>query len=84
MIAPLKVIDLELTEPWPLLKDLSGYLQIQALVRLQGLPLGYLTLPITNGGCDAHTLTHAVVTTYGPAIARARSRGHSANRSPPC
>jgi O-antigen biosynthesis protein len=72
MIAPIKVIDLELSEPWPPLQDLGGYLQIQALVRLEGVPLGYLTLPITNGGCDGQTMAHAVATAYGPAIARAQ------------
>lgn len=49
---PVKVIDLELgCEVLPI-TGLHGYGSVQALVRLDGRPLGWVDLPVTNGHCS--------------------------------
>jgi GT2 family glycosyltransferase len=44
MFVPKKVIDIEITRPLDGLGDLEGYSQAHALVRLRGVPLGYVRL----------------------------------------
>ncbi|MBK5189471.1 MAG: glycosyltransferase, partial [Gemmatimonadaceae bacterium] len=57
---PIKVLDLELRDPIVALAGLDGYDSAQLLVRLDGTPLGYITVPIVAGRCDARTLGAAV------------------------
>ncbi|MEP7088236.1 MAG: glycosyltransferase family 2 protein [Gemmatimonadota bacterium] len=57
---PIKVAELELRDPIMGLVDLDGYTSAQLLVRLDGTPLGYLTVPLLRGRCDARTLAAAV------------------------
>lgn len=68
---PIKVIQLELTQPLPELTGLAGYVGLQALVRLQGRVLGYAQLPVINGGCDRPTLEQALHQQLGPEIRQA-------------
>jgi O-antigen biosynthesis protein len=68
MLSPVKVVDIELSQPWPTLEDLAGYLSVQGLVRLYGVPLGYVKLPISNGRCSAATIAHKVLEQYNWAI----------------
>lgn len=57
---PIKVLDIELALP---LEDLSGldrYQAVQGLVRHRGVPLGYVHLPVRNGGCPGVRLADEV------------------------
>jgi GT2 family glycosyltransferase len=57
---PIKVADLELCGPITGLTELGGYESARLLVRLDGAPLGWTTVPVVDGHCDAHTLIAAV------------------------
>jgi O-antigen biosynthesis protein len=70
MLSPVKVIDIELSQPWPTIEDLASYLSVQGLVRLYGVPLGYVKLPISNGRCRAATIAHKVLEQYNWTILR--------------
>lgn len=47
---PIKVVDLELTRPPEWFEELVGYGSLQALVRLHGVPVGYVTVPVSDEG----------------------------------
>jgi O-antigen biosynthesis protein len=68
MLSPIKVVDIELSQPLPLLRDLAGYISVQALVRLQGVPLGYIKAPISNGQCTPQTLGQLILDQYSWAM----------------
>jgi O-antigen biosynthesis protein len=68
MLAPIKVLDLELSQPLPTLTGLAGYMGFKGIVRLHGVPLGYVELPIVNGGCSAASLGKAVLDQHSWAI----------------
>jgi O-antigen biosynthesis protein len=57
---PIKVADLELCGPITGLTGLQGYESARLLVRLDGAPVGWTTVPVMDGHCDAHTLIAAV------------------------
>ncbi len=57
---PIKVTDLELLAPIEGLSRLDGYESAKLLVRLGGTPLGWTTVPVLDGHCDARTLVSAV------------------------
>jgi len=57
---PNKVADLELCGPISGLTRLDGYESARLLVRLGGTPLGWVTVPIVDGHCEARTLIAAV------------------------
>jgi GT2 family glycosyltransferase len=52
--------DFELCGPIRGLMGLDGYESAKVLVRLDGTPLGWTTVPVVDGHCDAHTLIAAV------------------------
>ncbi len=56
---PIKVTDLELLGPIEGLSHLDGYESAKLLVRLGGTPLGWTTVPVVDGHCDAQTLVSA-------------------------
>ncbi len=68
MLAPIKVLDLELSQPLPTLTGLAGYMGFRGIVRLHGVPLGYVDRPIVNGGCSAASLGKAILDQYSWAI----------------
>ncbi|PSB20017.1 glycosyl transferase family 2 [filamentous cyanobacterium CCP2] len=61
MLYPIKVIDVELSRPIQTIKGLEGYMGLQGLVRLHGVPIGYVKAPITNGYCSAQTLSKLIL-----------------------
>ncbi len=65
---PIKVIQLELSQPLPVLNGLEGYVGLLALVRLHGQVLGYGKLPVINGGCDRVTIEQALNQQLGDKI----------------
>ncbi len=61
MLYPIKVVDVELSQPLQDLEGLAGYWRVQALVRLHGVPIGYVNVPITNDRCHADAIAHAIL-----------------------
>jgi GT2 family glycosyltransferase len=57
MLSPVKVIDLELSQPLPVLQGLTAYVAVWALVRWQGVPIGTVKAPVVAGCCDPDTLS---------------------------
>ena len=57
---PIRVADLELCGPIAGLTGLDGYESARLLARLGGTPLGWTTVPVIDGHCDARTLIAAV------------------------
>lgn len=58
---PLKVSEVELSQPLPSFEGLNQYEFIRLLVRLHGTPLGYLNLPLPNGSCSTVAIKAAVL-----------------------
>ena len=70
MFKPIKVIDVELSRPLPNLEGLERYETLQALVRLHGIPFGYVYLPLSEGRGDAVALSQIIVDKYSGEIVR--------------
>jgi len=68
MLHPIKVVDIELTQPLPSFEALDGYIRLQGLVRLHGVPLGYVQAPISLGRCTAATLSKLILEQHSWAI----------------
>ncbi|AFY59006.1 putative glycosyltransferase [Rivularia sp. PCC 7116] len=68
MLYPIKVVDVELSLPLQDIQDLESYMQVQALVRLHGLPIGYVKAPVTNGKCLATSLSKLILEQYSETI----------------
>ncbi|MEO1095008.1 MAG: glycosyltransferase [Cyanobacteria bacterium J06638_28] len=68
MLCPIKVVDIELSEPIPSFAGLDSYYALKGLVRLQGVPLGYVQAPVTSGQCSAQTLSKLILEQYSWAI----------------
>lgn len=70
MYAAIKVIDVELSKPVTKVDGLREYGYLQVLVRLHGTPLGYVTVPLNQGCCEAETLLNAITQRHSHAILR--------------
>ena len=68
MLHPIKVVDIELSQSLPTLEGLDAYMGVQALIRLHGVPLGYVKAPVTLGKCTAATLGQLVLAQHSQAI----------------
>lgn len=68
MLYPIKLVDVELSQPLTTLEGLAGYKRVQALVRLHGVPLGTVNVPITNDRCLADTLGQAILKEHGKTL----------------
>ena len=64
MLYPIKVVDIELSESVPSFDELDKYFALKGLVRLHGVPLGYIHAPITLGKCSAQTLSKLILEQY--------------------
>jgi len=53
MFKPIKVVDVELSQTLVAIADLVGYSTVRALVRLRGVPLGTINVPVRNGRVEA-------------------------------
>lgn len=60
MLSPIKIVDIELSQPIPTLQGLERYVALKGLVRLKGVPLGYVQAPIESGQCTAQTLSRLI------------------------
>jgi GT2 family glycosyltransferase len=67
---PIKVVEVELSQPLPSFSELHGYRSLQGLVRLHGAPLGWVRLPLPNGRCSAAALSKAILDQYSWPIIR--------------
>ncbi|NTW01045.1 MAG: glycosyltransferase [Oscillochloris sp.] len=56
----IKTLDIELGQPLTTLDSLSAYTAIRALVRLKGIPLGSIELPVSDGEITATTLSQTI------------------------
>ena len=61
MLYPIKVVDIELSHAIPTFDGLENYMGLQGLVRLHGVPLGYIKAPICLGRCTAETLSKLIL-----------------------
>ncbi|MGF1522700.1 MAG: glycosyltransferase family 2 protein [Leptolyngbyaceae cyanobacterium] len=68
MLYPIKVVDIELSESVSSFEGLDKYYALKGLVRLQGVPLGYVQAPVTSGKCSAQTLSKLILEQYSWAI----------------
>jgi len=66
--APIKVIDIDLSQPIENISGLPDYSAIYVLVRLHGTPLGSIHLPLTAGQCSASIINATILAKCGPAI----------------
>jgi len=62
---PVKLVDIHLEQAIPNLSGLERYGEAQVLVRLHGVPLESVRVPVVNGGCSALSLRRAVVESAG-------------------
>lgn len=67
-LAPIKVVDIELSQPIPTFEGLETYIGLQGLVRLHGVPLGYIKLPVTLGRCTAQALSELILKQHQQSI----------------
>lgn len=64
----IKVVDVEWREGVETIGGLEGYDRLQALVRLDGRPVGYVMVPVRDGRCEAELLRERIVAEHGPAL----------------
>lgn len=62
------MVDIELSMPFKTIENLDGYRAIQGLVRLHGTPLGYIKIPLIDGGCTATVINQAILDRYGSGV----------------
>jgi len=67
---PIKLIDIELSEPVADVDCPGGYGLLQALARLHGQPVGYVRVPLREGRCPAETLRDAILSQHSANILR--------------
>jgi O-antigen biosynthesis protein len=70
MLYPIKVIDIELSQPIQDIENLEEYIALKSLVRLHGVPLGYIQAPITLGKCTAQSLSKIILDQYSWSISQ--------------
>ncbi len=71
MFVPKKIIDIEIARPLDSLADLEGYSQAHALVRLRGVPLGYVKLGTGSGRPAAGSAMETILKHHSHGIIRA-------------
>jgi GT2 family glycosyltransferase len=67
---PIKVVEVELSAGLAAFNGLHDYISLQALVRLHGAPLGWVSLPLANGRCSAAALSKAILAQHSWPIIR--------------
>jgi O-antigen biosynthesis protein len=68
MLYPIKVVDIEFSQPIPTFEGLETYMGLQGLVRLHGVPLGYVKAPISLGRCTAANLSKLILEQHSRTI----------------
>jgi cellulose synthase/poly-beta-1,6-N-acetylglucosamine synthase-like glycosyltransferase len=67
---PMKVVEVELSQPLANFSGLAGYQALHGLVRLHGAPLGWVRLPLVSGRCSAAALSKAILEQHSWPIIR--------------
>lgn len=80
MFHPVKVVDLDLDAPLGDLDGLHAYGSVLALIRLRGVPIGQVTVPVSDGRCAADALATAIAAQLGAGIAG--DRVHAGSTEP--
>ncbi|MCF6158852.1 MAG: glycosyltransferase [wastewater metagenome] len=70
LFKPIKVIDIELSQPLKNIDCMYGYEFIQALVRFHGTPIGSVKIPVADGYCSTSLLNKNIVIKHHQAIVR--------------
>ena len=70
MLFPIAIADIDLDRPLVSIEGLEGYLGVRAVVRLHGVPIGSLDLPVINGRCPAPSQRRAILERLMEPIAR--------------
>jgi GT2 family glycosyltransferase len=65
---PIKVMDVELSNPLEDLNDLDSYGALKTLLRFYGTPIGYVQLPLHGGRCTARALGKAILDQHSRTI----------------
>jgi O-antigen biosynthesis protein len=68
LMAPVQLLDLEWSEGTRAIDVDPGHTAVRALVRVHGVPVGWATLPVTDGRCTSRRVEAAVVKQCGHAI----------------
>ena len=68
MFRPVKIADLDLSEPLSTLSGLHGYGHVRALVRWHGVPLGEMTLSVESACIEPDALAAAIARELGPRV----------------
>jgi GT2 family glycosyltransferase len=68
MLYPIKIVDIELSLPLTDIEGLDGYMGLQGLVRLHGVPIGYVKASITIDRCTAKTLSKLILEQHSQKI----------------
>jgi GT2 family glycosyltransferase len=66
----IKVVDIELSHPLTTIKNLDGYGELEALIRLHGRPIGKVRVPVISNCCPATTLSRVIVEQHSSLILR--------------
>ena len=83
MYKPIKVIDIELSNAITDMGCLDGYASVQGLVRLHGIPLGYVRVAVTDGCCQRSAIVKAILDEFETVIADHISLNGTGGRSQP-
>ncbi|MEB3295333.1 MAG: glycosyltransferase [Synechococcales bacterium] len=68
VIQPIKVVDLDLSQPISPWQNLAAYQMVQATVRWQGRPIACVEIPILNGQCETQWILDRILQTCGEQI----------------
>jgi O-antigen biosynthesis protein len=67
-LTPIKVVEIELGQPIATLDGLERYVTLQGLVRLHGVAIGWVNVPIINHQCSAEMLKQQILEQYRDSI----------------
>jgi O-antigen biosynthesis protein len=68
MTEPIKVVDVELSKPLKALTGLANYASLRGLVRLHGVPVGQVEVPVEVDHCSPEDLGNAILGNLGKAL----------------
>src|SRR5919106_4880706 len=66
----IKILDIEITRLPTTIENLNGYAALQGVVRLHGVPIGNIKIPVTGDHCTASAVCNAVLRDHSAAILR--------------
>lgn len=70
MFTPKKIIDIEISLPLMDIEGLDGYAEIEALIRLHGYPVGFITVSCIEGRCKASDIGREILSRHAYSVMR--------------